>query len=56
MVAAIQLAIGGGATVGGILYDMSGYVATFGSSAALLIIAAILAVIAARTAKGAAGE
>jgi predicted MFS family arabinose efflux permease len=49
MVAVVQLAIMLGATVGGILFDASGYQATFGVSAALLIIAAILAVLAART-------
>ena len=48
MVAIIQLAITGGATVGGVLFDMSGYRATFETSAALLVIAAVLAVLAAR--------
>ena len=48
MVAIIQLAITGGATVGGVLFDMSGYRATFQMSAALLFIAAVLAVLAAR--------
>jgi predicted MFS family arabinose efflux permease len=48
MVAVIQLAITLGATVGGLLFDMSGHRATFGMSAALLVIAAALAVLAAR--------
>jgi predicted MFS family arabinose efflux permease len=48
MVAIIQLAITGGATVGGVLFDMSGYRATFQMSAGLLFIAAVLAVLAAR--------
>ncbi|WP_155739214.1 MFS transporter [Ralstonia solanacearum] len=43
MVAIIQLAIMLGATVGGILFDTSGYRATFGTSAALLVAAAVLA-------------
>ena len=37
-----------GATVGGVLFDMSGYRATFQMSAGLLFIAAVLAVLAAR--------
>lgn len=48
MVAVVQLAIMLGATVGGILFDTSGYQATFGASAAVLIIAAVLAMLAAR--------
>lgn len=51
MVAVVQLAIAGGATVGGILFDMQGYQATFGASAALLVLAAVLAVLAARAAR-----
>lgn len=51
MVAVVQLAITLGATVGGVLFDASGYQATFGMSAALLLIAAILAVLAARAAR-----
>jgi predicted MFS family arabinose efflux permease len=50
MVAAVQLAITAGATLGGILYDAHGYQATFGLSAALLLAAAIAAVLAARRA------
>jgi predicted MFS family arabinose efflux permease len=42
-VAVVQLAITFGAVVGGLLYDASGYQATFGVSATLLSIAAILA-------------
>lgn len=49
MVAIIQLAITLGATVGGILFDVTGYQATFGMSSVLLVIAAVLAVIAARS-------
>jgi predicted MFS family arabinose efflux permease len=43
MVAAIQLAITLGATVGGLLFDNSGYQSTFAMSAAMLTGAAILA-------------
>lgn len=49
MVATIQLAITLGATAGGFLFDMSGYKATFGVSAALLVAAALLAFLASRT-------
>jgi predicted MFS family arabinose efflux permease len=48
MVAIIQFAIASGATVGGIVFDLSGYQATFELSAALLVVAAALAVLAAR--------
>jgi predicted MFS family arabinose efflux permease len=48
MVAVIQLAIMLGATVGGFLFDLSGYRASFGASAALLVAASLLAVQAAR--------
>lgn len=48
MVAIIQLAIGLGATVGGLVFDLSGYRATFELSAALLLLAAVLACLAAR--------
>lgn len=44
MVAVVQLAITLGASVGGLLFDLSGYRATFGVSAVLLVIAAFLAV------------
>jgi predicted MFS family arabinose efflux permease len=50
MVAIIQLAIASGATVGGLVFDSSGYRATFELSAALLGAAAVLAFLAARTA------
>jgi predicted MFS family arabinose efflux permease len=49
MVATIQFAITLGAIVGGSLFDMSGYRATFGVSAVLLVIAALLAFLASRT-------
>lgn len=49
MVAIIQLAIMLGAVMGGGLYDMSGYQATFGTSAGLLIAASLLAVMAGRS-------
>ncbi|XFF02243.1 Purine ribonucleoside efflux pump NepI (plasmid) [Bradyrhizobium guangxiense] len=48
MVAVVQFAITFGATVGGLLFDMSGYQATFGISAALLLVAALLAVVTSR--------
>ncbi len=50
MVAIIQLAIALGATVGGLVFDLSGYRATFESSAALLVVAAVLACLAGRAA------
>jgi len=43
MVAVIQLAIGSGSFVGGLLFDGPGYRATFGVSAALLLAASALA-------------
>jgi predicted MFS family arabinose efflux permease len=48
IVAVVQLAIGLGATLGGVLFDAWGYRATFGSSAVLLVVAAALAGKAAR--------
>jgi predicted MFS family arabinose efflux permease len=51
MVAVVQLAIASGATLGGILFDASGYRATFGMSAAVLVAAAGAAWLAARAAK-----
>lgn len=48
MVAVIQLAITLGAIIGGALFDISGYRATFGASAVLLLIAAYLAVLTSR--------
>ncbi|XXE81833.1 MFS transporter [Pseudomonas sp. R1-1] len=50
MVAVVQLAIASGAIVGGVLFDMSGYRATFEFSAGLLVVAAVLALLAARAA------
>ncbi|MCQ2995157.1 MFS transporter [Pseudomonas syringae] len=52
MVAIVQLAIALGATVGGFVFDLSGYRATFELSAALLVVAAVLALLAARAASG----
>jgi predicted MFS family arabinose efflux permease len=51
MVAVVQLAIASGATFGGILFDASGYRATFGMSAAVLVVAGGVAWLAARAAK-----
>jgi predicted MFS family arabinose efflux permease len=51
MVAVVQLAIASGATVGGILFDGQGYRATFGASAVVLVVAAVLAIFAARAAR-----
>jgi predicted MFS family arabinose efflux permease len=50
MVAVVQLAIMLGATVGGLLFDASGYRATFYTSAAILVAAAVMAALAARAA------
>ncbi len=50
MVAVIQLAITVGASVGGLLFDGSGYRATFGASALILGFSAVIALIAARNA------
>jgi len=48
MVAVVQLAIMLGATCGGLLFDASGHVATFGFSAGVLLAAALLALLASR--------
>jgi predicted MFS family arabinose efflux permease len=48
MVAIIQFGITLGATIGGVLYDTSGYQATFALSAGLLVISALLALVASR--------
>ena len=48
MVAVVQLAIMLGATGGGLLFDASGHGATFGFSAAVLVAASVLALMAAR--------
>ncbi|HEX8614657.1 MAG TPA: MFS transporter [Telluria sp.] len=45
MVATVQLSITLGSTIGGMLFDGSGYRATFMASAALLLIAAVLALV-----------
>jgi predicted MFS family arabinose efflux permease len=50
MVAIIQLAIGLGAGIGGLLFDRIGHQATFGASAAALLAASALAWVASRTA------
>lgn len=50
MVAIVQLAIALGATVGGVVFDLSGYRATFELSATLLVVAAVFALMAARAA------
>lgn len=51
MVAVVQLAIALGSTVGGVLFDASGYESTFGFSALLLVSAAALALAAARSSR-----
>lgn len=51
MVAVVQLSIALGSTIGGVLFDGSGYRATFVASAALLIAAAVLAWLTARAAR-----
>jgi predicted MFS family arabinose efflux permease len=54
IVAVVQLAIASGATIGGILFDASGYRASFSLSAAVLVAGAVLAWLAGRQAgKGA---
>lgn len=49
MVAVIQLAIALGSTVGGLLFDHSGYQSTFVASAAVLLFAAVLTFLASRS-------
>jgi predicted MFS family arabinose efflux permease len=49
MVAVIQLAIALGSTVGGLLFDASGYRSTFVASAAVLLFAALLSMMTARS-------
>jgi len=51
MVAIIQLAITLGATVGGLFYDASGYQSTFGVSATILCVSALLAYLASRASR-----
>jgi predicted MFS family arabinose efflux permease len=48
MVAVVQLSIALGSTIGGLLFDASGYRSTFVASAALLLLAAVLASLTAR--------
>jgi predicted MFS family arabinose efflux permease len=48
MVAVIQFAIALGATVGGVVYDLSGYQSTFAASAAALCASALVATLASR--------
>jgi predicted MFS family arabinose efflux permease len=50
IVAVVQLAIASGATLGGVLFDASGYRASFGLSVAVLVLGAGLAWLAARSA------
>jgi predicted MFS family arabinose efflux permease len=50
LVAIVQLAIAGGAIVGGLAFDLSGYKATFELSAAVLVVASVLAWLAGRNA------
>lgn len=50
LVAIVQLAIAGGAIVGGLAFDLSGYKATFELSATVLVGAAVLAWLAGRSA------
>ena len=49
MVAVVQLAIALGSTMGGFLFDKSGYQSTFIASAAVLLLAAILTLLSARS-------
>lgn len=49
MVAVIQLAIALGSTVGGLLFDSSGYQSTFVASAAVLLLAAFLSLLTSRS-------
>jgi predicted MFS family arabinose efflux permease len=55
MVAVVQLSIALGSTLGGLLFDGSGYRATFSASAALLLLAAVLTWLTARAARPASG-
>lgn len=49
MVAVVQLAIALGSTLGGLLYDQSGYKSTFIASAAVLLLAAFLTILISRS-------
>ncbi|MGB4779079.1 MFS transporter [Microbacterium sp.] len=53
MVAVIQLFTALGSTVGGVLFDTSGYVTTFLAAAAVLLVGALLAALAGRAARAA---
>lgn len=48
MVAVIQLAIALGSTLGGVLFDRSGYQSTFAASATVLLIAAVITILTSR--------
>ena len=48
MVAVVQLSIALGSTVGGVLFDHSGYQSTFAFSAGLLLLGAVLVLLTAR--------
>ncbi|MFO6407157.1 MFS transporter, partial [Pseudomonas aeruginosa] len=48
-VAVVQLSIALGSTLGGLLFDRTGYQATFFASAAMLLIAAFLTILTARS-------
>jgi predicted MFS family arabinose efflux permease len=50
LVAIVQLAIAGGAIIGGLAFDLSGYKATFELSACVLVVASVLASLAGRCA------
>jgi predicted MFS family arabinose efflux permease len=50
LVAIVQLAIAGGAIIGGLAFDLSGYKATFELSAVVLVVASVLAWMAGRNA------
>jgi len=50
LVAIVQLAIAAGAVMGGMAFDLSGYKATFELSAAVLVVASVLASLAGRSA------
>jgi predicted MFS family arabinose efflux permease len=52
MVAVVQLAIGLGAALGGVLFDAIGYAATFSASATVLLLSAAFAALASRSARG----
>lgn len=55
MVAAVQLCIALGSTIGGLLFDTNGYRSTFTASAILLLVAALLAFATSRTSQPQAG-